>query len=76
MFTNVFDQFFPSAAVSIITEGRQMIPVLNSIGVHAAVYGNHDFGKGTGARMIIIHVYTEYTCRAVYRGISKRQQGG
>lgn len=53
-----------------------MIPVLNSIGVHAAVYGNHDFGKGTGARMIIIHVYTEYTCRAVYRGISKRQQGG
>ena len=23
-----------------------MIPVLNAIGVHAAVYGNHDFGEG------------------------------
>ena len=22
-----------------------MIPALNKIGVHAAVYGNHDFGK-------------------------------
>lgn len=22
-----------------------MVPVLNSLGVHAAVYGNHDFGE-------------------------------
>lgn len=24
-----------------------MIPVLNAVGVHAAVYGNHDFGEWT-----------------------------
>ena len=35
--------FFP--AVSIVTEGRQMVPILKAIGVHAAVYGNHDFGN-------------------------------
>ena len=28
-----------------MTKGKQMIPALNKIGVHAAVYGNHDFGK-------------------------------
>ena len=25
-----------------------MVPVLNAIGVHCAVYGNHDFGKCHG----------------------------
>ena len=28
-----------------------MIPMLNAIGVHCAVYGNHDFGN------IILHIY-------------------
>lgn len=32
-------------AVSTFTKGQQMVPVLNSIGVHCAVFGNHDFGK-------------------------------
>ena len=36
---------FSLPTVSIVTEGRQMIPVLKAIGVHAAVYGNHDFGE-------------------------------
>ena len=31
--------------VSVVTEGRQMIPVLNSLNVSVALYGNHDFGK-------------------------------
>ena len=31
--------------VSTFTKGDQMVPVLNQLGVHCAVYGNHDFGK-------------------------------
>ena len=34
-----------SIAVSTFTKGEQMIPVLNQLGTHCAVYGNHDFGK-------------------------------
>ena len=34
-----------SIAVSTFTKGEQMIPVLNRLGTHCAVYGNHDFGK-------------------------------
>ncbi|XP_033753676.1 snake venom 5'-nucleotidase-like [Pecten maximus] len=32
--------------LSIFMKGEQMIPVLNAIGVHCAVYGNHDFDFG------------------------------
>lgn len=32
--------------MSNVTKGKQMVPVLNAIGVHAAVYGNHDFDFG------------------------------
>ncbi|KAL4234758.1 hypothetical protein ACF0H5_006400 [Mactra antiquata] len=32
--------------MSIFLKGDQMIPCLNSIGVHCAVYGNHDFDFG------------------------------
>lgn len=32
------------ALVSTYTKGRQMVPVLNAIGTHCAVFGNHDFG--------------------------------
>jgi len=42
--------------VSNVTKGKQMVPVINAIGVHAAVYGNHDFGKSP-------HTFsTLYTC--------------
>lgn len=34
-----------SSTVSTFTKGEQMIPVLNKIGTHCAVLGNHDFGK-------------------------------
>ena len=34
--------------VSSVTKGKQMIPVMKSIGVHASVFGNHDFGKWSG----------------------------
>lgn len=32
--------------VSSFTKGEQMIPVLNAIGTHCAVFGNHDFDHG------------------------------
>lgn len=32
-------------AVSTFTQGEQMVPVLNAVGTHCAVFGNHDFGK-------------------------------
>lgn len=31
-------------SVSLFLKGEQMIPILNAVGTHAAVYGNHDFG--------------------------------
>ena len=33
--------------VSIFLKGEQMIPIMNAVGTHAAVYGNHDFGINT-----------------------------
>ncbi len=33
-----------AVSVSAFTKGEQMIPVLNRLGVHAACFGNHDFG--------------------------------
>ena len=38
-------------AVSTFTKGDQMVPVLNQLGVHCSVYGNHDFGKYHGLRL-------------------------
>lgn len=32
--------------LSIFLKGEQMIPILNAVGTHAAVYGNHDFDFG------------------------------
>jgi len=32
--------------MSTVTHGHQMIPVLNAIGIHCALYGNHDFDFG------------------------------
>ena len=31
--------------MSSVTSGKQMIPILNSLNVNIAVYGNHDFGE-------------------------------
>jgi len=39
------DIFAPSI-MSTFTKGEQMVPVLNMIGTHCAVYGNHDFDFG------------------------------
>lgn len=32
-------------AVSTFTKGEQMVPVMNQLGIHCAVFGNHDFGE-------------------------------
>jgi len=32
--------------MSTVTHGHQMIPVLNALGIHCALYGNHDFDYG------------------------------
>ena len=34
-------------AVSAVTKGEQMVPILQALGVHCAVFGNHDFGNYT-----------------------------
>lgn len=39
------DAFNPSM-LSTFTQGEQMVPVLNSVGTHVAVFGNHDFDFG------------------------------
>ncbi|EDW08845.2 uncharacterized protein Dmoj_GI19339, isoform B [Drosophila mojavensis] len=39
------DAFSPSM-LSTFTQGEQMIPVLNQVGTHCAVFGNHDFDHG------------------------------
>ena len=39
------DAFNPSIT-STVTKGRHMVPVLNSLGIAAACYGNHDFDFG------------------------------
>ncbi|XP_026728619.1 uncharacterized protein LOC113494469 isoform X2 [Trichoplusia ni] len=39
------DIFSPSM-LSTFTKGEQMVPVLNEIGTHCAVFGNHDFDFG------------------------------
>uniref|UniRef100_T1P8W7 Nucleotidase n=2 Tax=Musca domestica TaxID=7370 RepID=T1P8W7_MUSDO len=39
------DIFSPSM-LSTFTQGEQMVPVLNKIGTHCAVFGNHDFDHG------------------------------
>ncbi|XP_045472660.1 mannosylglucosyl-3-phosphoglycerate phosphatase isoform X3 [Harmonia axyridis] len=39
------DAFSPSM-LSTFTKGEQMVPVLNEIGTHCAVLGNHDFDHG------------------------------
>lgn len=37
--------FYFIHTVSTFTQGEQMIPVLNQVGTHCAVFGNHDFGE-------------------------------
>lgn len=39
------DAFNPSM-LSTFTQGEQMIPVMNSLNTHCAVFGNHDFDHG------------------------------
>ncbi|KAK7868782.1 hypothetical protein R5R35_003628 [Gryllus longicercus] len=39
------DVFSPSM-LSTFTKGEQMIPILNELGTHCAVFGNHDFDFG------------------------------
>ncbi|XP_065369578.1 protein 5NUC isoform X1 [Calliphora vicina] len=39
------DIFSPSM-LSTFTQGEQMVPVLNAVGTHCAVFGNHDFDHG------------------------------
>ncbi|XP_054722641.1 trifunctional nucleotide phosphoesterase protein YfkN-like [Uloborus diversus] len=49
------DIFAPSI-MSTFTKGEQMIPVLNSLGVHCAVFGNHDFDFG-------VDILTDFSSR-------------
>ena len=62
MFLFILLLFF-THLVSIVTQGKHMIPVLNSIGIQAAVYGNHEFGE-FNYRVYLI-VFISYMCRYV-----------
>ena len=44
-FRGQFYLFSSQLSVSSVTGGKQMIPILNALNVHVAVFGNHDFGK-------------------------------
>uniref|UniRef100_A0A7S3YAK3 5'-Nucleotidase C-terminal domain-containing protein n=1 Tax=Lotharella globosa TaxID=91324 RepID=A0A7S3YAK3_9EUKA len=46
------DCFAPSV-MSTVTFGRQMPPVMNRIGIHVSMYGNHDFDFGEEAGMML-----------------------
>ncbi|XP_053673374.1 snake venom 5'-nucleotidase [Anopheles nili] len=50
------DAFSPSM-LSTFTKGEQMIPVLNAVGTHCAVFGNHDFDHG----LDILNAWVEKT---------------
>ncbi|ELR12216.1 Ser/Thr phosphatase family protein [Acanthamoeba castellanii str. Neff] len=39
------DVFNPSL-MSTVTKGKHMVPILNELGVHCSVFGNHDFDFG------------------------------
>lgn len=43
--------------VSTFTKGEQMVPVLNEVGVHCAVLGNHDFGKFPSSPLLVLFGY-------------------
>lgn len=40
-----YPEFFGFFLVSTYTKGEQMVTVLNDVGTHCAVLGNHDFGN-------------------------------
>jgi 5'-nucleotidase len=48
------DALAPSK-MSVVTLGRQMVPVLNMCGVKGAVFGNHDFDHGVDHLIDITH---------------------
>ncbi|XP_055319481.1 mannosylglucosyl-3-phosphoglycerate phosphatase isoform X3 [Sitodiplosis mosellana] len=52
------DAFSPSI-LSTFTKGEQMIPVLNKVGTHCAVLGNHDFDHG-------LEVITEHIAKTSF----------
>ena len=51
--------------VSVVTLGKQMVPVLNSLHIQAAVYGNHDFGKSL-KRVLILHCKLYYILSQIF----------
>ncbi|CAL4062120.1 unnamed protein product, partial [Meganyctiphanes norvegica] len=40
--------------MSTFTHGEQMVPVMNQLGIHCAVYGNHDFDFGLERLMNVV----------------------
>ena len=66
-------------SVSSLFKGRQMARVLNALGVHLAVYGNHDFGKceksvgiNTSNRTALVCTFA--TCMSVRKIISNTKE--
>ncbi len=45
LLTNSYPVSLSFFLVSHVLKGKQMVPVLNAMGIHCAVYGNHEFGR-------------------------------
>ena len=48
------DAFHPSLE-SAASKGKHMVPILNSLSIDAAVYGNHDFDFGIAQLLKLVH---------------------
>jgi 5'-nucleotidase len=48
------------SALSVVTKGKHMVPILNSLGVHLATYGNHEFDFGVEHLVEEIASQTEF----------------
>lgn len=51
--------------VSVVMKGEQMVPVLNSLDIQCAVYGNHDFGRGDSPSVIIMYTIGHGMCNTL-----------
>ncbi|XP_038621776.1 mannosylglucosyl-3-phosphoglycerate phosphatase-like isoform X1 [Tachyglossus aculeatus] len=70
------------SVLSSITKGKHMIPILNALGVHSAVFGNHefDFGVDTLEEYIqqmqfpwfLSNVYDKFTSAPLGHGLVKK----
>nr|XP_008260488.2 trifunctional nucleotide phosphoesterase protein YfkN isoform X1 [Oryctolagus cuniculus] len=70
------------SVLSTITKGKHMIPILNELGVHCAVFGNHEFDFGVDVleeyikqmhfTWLLSNVYDRFTSEPLGHGAVKK----